>query len=361
MWTSILPQDSRPNVEGHQVELNHGTNLITVIGRSQDDYDMGINTYSVEINRAGSAAENSTTVVSVSGLDRGSEGETIPFLLTRTGDVTQALTVPVIVAETGGDMVSSSSEGRFDVEFQAGYVLASFDVETNADTDWEEHSSVRVALVDGTGYDVGASGEASTYMWDDDFPESTAVLTVDPNPAEEGGEVTATITVTTNAAQQPRAYSGMLYLRTAPGTGDGAAGSDDFVLRAVNGGYFSVNAISFKPVSTDGVITAYQSAYGGTIAIVDDGVAEGAETFNVFIEVPKRSSRSEALTLDTTSTPSTVTISAHEEAPAQSIRINPMTVVTEDYGSSGTTFTITWENDDCPTGYNAYLDRSHEV
>ena len=356
---SILPSDSHTD-SGHQVRLNHGTNLISISVISGFS-DGGIKTYSVAINRAGSAPNNDeVTEVSISGLEWAKEGHTMPFLLTRTGDTTQALTVPVDVSETGGDMVSSSLEGRFDVNFQAGYASARHDLETNADTVWEEHSTVTVAPVDGTGYDVsGSAGVASAEMRDNDFPAATAVLTVDSTEVEEGEEVTATITVTTDAARKPHGYGGDLKLKTEFSAGPGAAESEDVVFRGINDGHKAVSEPSFKPVMTGGVITAYESVYSASITIVDDETWEEAETFNVVMEIRESAGAltSDALKLDTTSTPHMVTIAAHEEdLPVQQSPMSHITVVTEDFGDSGTTFTITWEDvDDCSTVYSAIL------
>ena len=337
---SILPSDSHTD-SGHQVRLNHGTNLISISVISGFP-DGGIKTYSVAINRAGSAPNNDeVTEVSISGLEWAKEGHTIPFLLTRTGDTTQALTVPVDMSETGGDMVSSSLEGRFDVNFQAGYASARHDLETNADTVWEEHSTVTVAPVDGTGYDVsGSAGAASAEIRDNDFPAATAVLTVDSTEVEEGEEVTATITVTTDAAQKPHGYGGDLKLKTEFGAGPGAGESEDVVFRGIYDGHKVVSEPSFKPVMTLPVITAYESVYSASITIVDDEVWEEAETFNVVMEIPEWAAAwtSDALTLDTTSTPHTVTIAAHEEdLPVQQSPVSHITVVTTDFGDSGTT------------------------
>ena len=358
---SILPLDAQPSVSGHQVELSYGNNLI-IVSASSKSANPGRRNYSVYINRPGSAAEGTARVVSIGGIGRAIEGETLPFLFTRTGNTTQALTVSYDVSESGGDMVSSSYEGRSDIEFPAGDASVKLDLETNSDTDWEEHSTVEISLADGDSYDVGGDS-APINLRDNDFPEATAVLTVAPTTVEEGGEVTATIVVTTKAAQQPHGYGGSLKLKTALRTDSDAAQSQDFVMRAVNRGSFGLSRPSFRPVTADdGVVTAYESVYIAKVTIADDGIAEDAETFDIVME--KFLANKDALTLDANTTPTTVTIAAHEGATMPQ-RIIHMTVVTGDFGSAGTTFTITWEDEDedagCSAGYNVYLDRAHRV
>ena len=111
-----------------------------------------------------------TTNVSISSPSHVTEGTTVPFLLTRTGNTTQSLTVPVDVTEGGGDMLPTSSEGRFEVEFQAGYASARLDLPTNSDSVYQGASQVRTALVDGDAYDVDSSASAAhSWVADDDY------------------------------------------------------------------------------------------------------------------------------------------------------------------------------------------------
>ena len=344
----ILPMDARPGVSGHQVGLSHGRNLV-IIGMTSFNNGGWNKTYSVEISRAGGASDSAVSEVSVSGLRVDYEGNTIPFLLTRTGVTAQALTVSYDVTETGGEMVPTSLEGRFDVEFPASHASARLDLETEGDAEWEEHSTVTVSLVDGNGYDVSStSGDASTEMWDDDFPEATAVLTVTPNQAVEGGQVRATITVTTNGPQKPHGLGAwQIELRTMPGTAD----PDDFVASTAWGSYgkLSVHRNSFTPVMTNGVVTAYESSYSMTISIVDDDYREEAETFSVLMEQVESPWDSKTLTLDSSSTPRTVTIAADEDAVA----LTGLTVsgtVTTDYPENGDSLIGTYSVSE--SGYN---------
>ena len=109
----VLPPDSKPGITGHQVDLLHGDNLIAIVVRSATwSSGTAFGTYQLEINRAGSLTGTATSTVSIYGLSSGNEGDTMPFLLTRDGDTSQSLTVPVNVAESGGDMVSENLHGE---------------------------------------------------------------------------------------------------------------------------------------------------------------------------------------------------------------------------------------------------------
>ena len=292
----ILPADSRPNIPGHQIDLAHGVNSITV-GLDLWDRDYDIGTYEFEVTRAGSVSADNTPTVSIHGLRSGIEGYTMPFLITRTGDADQALTVPIDVVETGGDTLPPMSEGRFNFEFQAGYASATYYLETVDDNNWEEHATVAVALVDGDGYEISSeSRSASSWIKDNDVPDITAALTVDSNQIGEGEVVTATVTVTADVPQQPHAYVGNLDFTPEPGTAqredyepnlDGIVGANTYVYSApYDGGdiVFPVNEQALKPVENcDGAIE-YLYQVSIPIRILEDDISETDETFNIFLE-----------------------------------------------------------------------------
>ena len=141
-------------------------------------------------------------------------------MLTRTGNVSQALTVTLDVSETGGDVVPSFLEGRFSVDFKAGYATTSYDLWTDGDANWEEHSAVSVALVDGDDYDLDSQFQsASLTVKDNDVPDMTATLTLDSLEANEGEEITATVTITTDGPKEPHGSKTALYrVKVIPGT-----------------------------------------------------------------------------------------------------------------------------------------------
>ena len=347
--STILPGDSNPDIAGHQVDLSYGTNQIIVVVTRWED---GVNTYGLEINRAGSADLGSAVTVSVWGTDRYTwEGDPIPLLLTRTGDTSEALTAQVEVTESGGDMVSVDSKGELDVEFEAGHASARLDVSTNADDAWEEHSTVEVTVKESSSYQVSSdSGAASMLVIDNDVPRVTATLTVDSTEVEEGDETTATITVVTDGPREPHVFMGNLLIRAEAGT----AGEKDFQIQGVNGARMSVSYAGFDPVESGGVITSYQRQYSAKILITDDDRPEADESFRVYLKIGKNGN--DALTLDEDSDSHIITIPGGEETPASADSFGYATVVVADSGTSGSTFTVTWTDaETCSTYYRAQL------
>ena len=370
----ILPPDSRPDEAGHQVDLSHGVNLISiVVTYSHSGEHKG--TYEVSVNRAGSPPDDAGTTISIDGFSRADEGSTLPFLLTRTGDTSQALTVPVNVSETGGEMVSPSSEGQFNVEFSAGNASAKFEVVTNRDHDWEEHSMVVVALVDGDGYEVSSeSGSASVEVKDNDVPGVTAAFTVDSSQIEEGGEVTITVTVKTDEPKKPHSHVGSLIYTTEPGT----AQDEDYELLFGTGtlvgitysytpnddgsidlAHLSIGKDTLQPVVSNGVITEYRHQFSFPILITNDDRPEPDETFDILLEwrhpIPPGS---QTLSMDQGISSRTITIVEHEEIPETPDPASHIAVEIADSGSAGSTYTITWHDaGECTRDYRAYLTR----
>ena len=371
----ILPLDSQPGESGDQVDLSYGVNLITIMVVKPNSLTGSNNgTYEVRINRAGgSASDDAVPTISIHGFSRANEGDSLPFLLTRTGGTSQALTVPVDVSETGGEMVSPSSEGRFNVTFPAGNASVRLDVATNVDHDWEEHSVVVASLVDGDGYEVSSdSRSASSEVKDNDVPGITAAFTVDSSQIEEVGEVTVTVTVKTDEPKQPRASVGALIFTTELGT----AQDEDFELPfgtgigiGVSHGYTpnddgSVDSAelfiakeTLQPVVSGGVVTEYRHQFSFPIHITDDNRPEPDETFDILLEwrlpLPPGS---RTLTMDQDINSHTITILKHEDTPEPYNSESYVTVEITDSGSAGSTYTITWNDaGECTSDYRAYL------
>ena len=378
----VLPGDSRQDIAGHQVALSHGTNQIVLAMVSNTEGKDGINAYTLWINRAGSPADNAAVVVRLTGIDRSSEGDGgIPYLLTRTGDTSEALAVQVEVAESGGDTVLATSEGQFDIEFQAGHASARLDVRTFDDEEWEEHSAVQVTVNPSTSYLVFAgSGPISTQVRDDDVPAMTAVLAVDSTEVEEGEEVTATVTVTTDGPKEPHSYAGNVHIRTSPlsgtartkgeevrptlittivgqeqsnaDTGNPYINRSDFELHAVNGGMGLFQDL-FRALETNGVVTNYQAQYTAIITISDDDLPEPDETFDVWLS---KSNSKKTLTFGKNSSSHTITILGSDETPVALEPFGYATVVVSDSGTSDSAFTVNWEDpQECTTKYRAGL------
>ena len=377
----VLPPDSQPNVAGHQVALQHGANLVSVILMAPfHDDAVTSGTYDVIVTRAGSPSGTPTPTVSVYGLSDAKEGYTMPFILARTGDTSQSLTVTANVSETGGDMAPQASEGSSDVVFPAGSASARVEVPTVADQDWEEHSTVTMAVVDGTGYELSSqSGSASSTVKDNDVPAVTAAFTVDTSQPQEGDVVTASVTVTTDGPKQPHGYVGNLDFSAELGsaqqadlhipfgsnyrnfpaghrvTGSHSYGGGDDVKSAS----FHVNQQAMQPVESDGVITHYQYQFSVPILIVDDERAEADETFDISVEWDSYS-RGRIRTMDQGITSRTVTIQEHDDTPSTPDPVSYITVAIADSGTAGSTYTVSWHDTKECVGsrkYEVYLTR----
>ena len=172
--------DNLWEVEGRNVSLNHGRNLI-LIGVFSYWVDEPLRVYTVEINRAGSATSGAENHISSSSLSTAREGFTVPFLLTRSGDVSAALKVSVDIwssDDTGSiyivphiDPVTTLK--RVEVEFPAGGASAIVNHETTDDSLYTGGYHLGVTLIEGTGYRVppfyGSGRFASTLVWDNDI------------------------------------------------------------------------------------------------------------------------------------------------------------------------------------------------
>ena len=252
-------------------------------------------------------------------------------------------------------MVSGLYEGQKEVEFLAGEAFAKHYIGTMADEVWEEHSTVKVEVTGGTGYQVSQSaGSASTLVEDNDLPDMTAALTLDTTEVDEGDQITATVTVTTEGPQIPHEHAGTLVIRTSSGT----AGEDDFELNdfgLIN--HLALHAQgAFKPVEVDGKTTAFQAKLSVTIDILDDHRAEPDEIFYVGME-DYYGLRTDAVTMDTDNTKHTVTIRGEDETPPVPSEAGYATVVVTDSGTTGSAFSISWYDPaGCDSEYSVRLE-----
>ena len=164
----VLPGSSGTTAS-HQIELSHGTNTILISVHSFEIAEP-LKTYTLSVSRAGVAPSDSSTTVSVSGLGWARKGSTMPFLLTRTGDTSQSLTVPVNVSETR-TKVAPSLDGRREVTFSSGQASVRLDIPTSQEYDWVGmsfgDSRLELALVEGAGYDLSADASvANAWVWE---------------------------------------------------------------------------------------------------------------------------------------------------------------------------------------------------
>ena len=113
-------------------------------------------------------------------------GEPVAFIVTRTGDLSQRLTVNVQVTPVGGDTPTTLT-----LTFAANQStrrLGSGNPASNVDAD----STSVLVLLDGDGYRLGTPSSATVTVWDSDFVPIVSVA--DADAVTEGGTVTFTLT-----------------------------------------------------------------------------------------------------------------------------------------------------------------------
>ena len=119
------------------------------------------------------------------------EGETVTFTLTRTGDTAQTLDVAYGVTATGN---FGAATGAGTATFPANNATVQVSVATTGDSTHEAHGSVTVTLTADTGDDpaylLGAPSTATAAVKDDDDSPATGAVTV-TGTATEGETLTA--------------------------------------------------------------------------------------------------------------------------------------------------------------------------
>ena len=253
------------SASGHQVNLAVGANTIKVKVTAEDSTE---NTYTITVTRA-------KATVSISrGAAEATEGDALSFTVTRSASPDEALTVTVNVTESGS-LVATTNKGQKTVTILANAASAELTVQTDADDAvWEEHSTVTVTVAANAAHDRGSPYAAETLVKDDDFPQATAVLAVSPNPVSEGGTVTATVTFTTNADQQPHAGR-TVTLATSDGT---AVSPGDYGSLSASHAF---SAGDFQRADVGGGTMRYRAVKTSTVTTVNDTDTEDAEAFTV--------------------------------------------------------------------------------
>ena len=149
---------------------------------------------------AQAAEELPTVTISYSTGLRGDnyEGDTIVFLLQRTGDVQNTLDVSVHVYDDG-DVVFDADEGPRTATFRAGEGSLPFTPRAFDDTEDEPHGTVTVVVKSEPHYRVGGPGHASARVRDNDG--QLIELSIDPleRIVDEGQSVTFDLVATTVA------------------------------------------------------------------------------------------------------------------------------------------------------------------
>ena len=303
----IAPADADSMTDGHQVLLGIGDTEIVVKVTAEDGTSQN---YTVTVTRA------QPTVTVGAPTSTLTEGDAVPFTISRSEAAGDALAVKVSISEDG-EVVASSNEKEHTVTIPAGDASVQLEIASVADEAWEAHSTVTAAIQTDSSYTVGTAGEATQTVADNDFADADAALSVIGAVDEDAGTATATVTVTTARDEAPHEGSGPILLTTATGT----AGSSDFTALTATTGTVEFDAADF--VAGDGnngcPTGRYCTSTGIDIAITDDALAEGAETFTVAMarvhpQDPVEARTDSAITLDAATTPQTVTINASDRS-----------------------------------------------
>ena len=211
------------------------------------------------------------------------EGETIEFEIRRSAAAQDSLAVRVLTteveAEVGAghaDVLADDIDGSSTLYYiEGGEATATVEVQTTGDAVWEGHSRVQMSIVADDFYTVESSANsAEIVVQDDEFPASTGVLTVSPNPVGEGqGKTTATVTVTTTENKKPHGEA-FVAVETSDGTaedGSDYAGVDTTVSFAEG---------DFSPVMV-GEDARYRARKTIDVAVSQDTADEDDETFSI--------------------------------------------------------------------------------
>ena len=267
---------------GHQVYLEIGKTTLTVRvvrGDSGRDYKMVI-----------TRAKPSVSIRKLTD-NPAAEGNLLRFEIERSevaGDVLEVRVgmdeLDVIDGQGHGDILPDAIENTSPLrEIEPNHITAVFTVETVDDIVWEKHSMIEMKIKPEDWYSIdAAAGTATIVVEDDDLPESEAMLSVLPNPVNEGkGQATATITVTTEYDQMPHGQFSIPIT-----TSDGSAKAGEDYAELSDSLVFAGRDFSAIQINGD---TFYRAAKNVGIAIVHDNVDEEAETFNVMMGLPSQS------------------------------------------------------------------------
>ena len=297
---------------GHQVSLGIGVTALKVrVAKGDASQD-----YSLSITRAkplvGVRALNATPAT---------EGDKLEFEVTRSAAAADALTIKFSLAEIGlstnvipGDILPIAQEqADHSVTIPAKNTKAKVTVATTGDAVWEEHSYIKLTLVNDGSYTIHATkGYASALVKDDEFLASEAALSVTPNPVGEGAVKTvATVTLTTLGDKKPH---GRVSIPIST--------SDDSAM--ANSDYTEVDqSLVFKEedfgeVEIDGD-TFYRASKSVDIPILDDKLDEGAETFSVTMGTASQS----VVDIDSESRSVVVTINGNNNDPKATVSTLP--------------------------------------
>ena len=165
------------------------------------------------------------SIVSITtGVSEINEGESVDFLLSRDGDISESLTVQVQVDDPGevmrGNHWSPTPTRPTSVEFEADQDTVTLSLNTVDDRRDIPDSTLSVTLGGDDGYWIGSPHIASVTVNDDDTA-SELTLSISPSEVDEGGELIVSIN---RPADNTENYivGQLLIEQTRPSTDSGA-------------------------------------------------------------------------------------------------------------------------------------------
>ena len=225
------------------------------------------------------------------------------FVVTRTGDTTEALRVSIRVSETG-EMVSAGNEGGQTRTLPAGQPSAVISVPTVDDGVHEADSVVTVTLEANAAYELGSDATADVTVEDDDNAAPTGTVTV-TGTAREGETLTADASNLDDPDGLTNRSFTWQWIRTSGGTATPIGGATTASYTVVAGDVGSTLKVEASFTDDDGTAETVESAETAAVealpevTVASDGdVTEGsaavftltrtgdtAQTLNVDYEV----------------------------------------------------------------------------
>ena len=221
----------------------------------------------------GVIADNDLLVVSVTTTQTVvEEGGTVEFTLTRIGDLTAPLTVPVRVTERGA-FIADEDAVPTEATFAANVTTTTLQVATVDDEVEEENGAVTVTITTGATHQVGDAAAATVLVTDNDETDGVETQT---DIEEVEGDVTVSFAATRYQASEgdrvldfavrlSAATLQEVVVEYATVTGTATAGMD-YAART--------GTLTFPTATTEQTIR---------VRIIDDDVVEGEETFTVVL------------------------------------------------------------------------------
>ena len=324
---------------------------------TDDDLDEATETFTIALSNTSNATvedgeatgviiDNDLPVVIVTAGSAVEEGGTVAFTLTRIGDLTGTLTVPVDVTEHGAFL---ADEIPTEATFSADAATTALLVATDDDDVDEVNGAVTATITSGTTHRVGESNSATVSVTDND--ERGVTVTPTELTVDEGGSVSYTVVLDTEPAAD------VTVAIQVPDNADIAVDKTELTFTADNWNTSQTVAVTAAqdaaavaddPVTITHVVSGgdYEgvAALGVEVTIIEDDTAGGTISITA-LEVSEGDTGHYTIVLDTEPTADvTVEIQVPEDTD---IAVSPLTLTfTADNWNTPQTVTVTAAQDD---------------